>query len=162
MSAFHESYLGRLRSEVGSRLLLVPGTRVVIEREDGAVLLQRRSDFDIWGIPGGTPEEGEDILSVIVREAQEETGLTVIAPKPFGYACDPSFETIVYPNGHACQYFSLMFYATAYEGELGGNDGESLDLGWFKPEELPAMLPNMRRSVEAYGRFKLTGEFQLI
>jgi 8-oxo-dGTP pyrophosphatase MutT (NUDIX family) len=140
----------------------MPGTRVVIEREDGAVLLERRSDFGIWGIPGGCPEEGEDIVSAIVRETQEETGLTICNPKPFGYACEPSFETIVYPNGHACQYFSLMFYATSYEGILGGFDGESLDLHWCKPDALPDMLPNMKRSVEAYGRFKKTGEFQLI
>jgi 8-oxo-dGTP pyrophosphatase MutT (NUDIX family) len=162
VSSFHESYLGRLRQEVGSRLLLMPGTRVVIEREDGAVLLERRSDFGIWGIPGGCPEEGEDIVSAIVRETEEETGLTIKEPKPFGYASDPSLETIVYPNGHACQYFSLMFYATAHEGSLGGSDGESLELAWFKPSELPHMLPNMKRSVEAYGRFKQTGEFQLI
>jgi 8-oxo-dGTP pyrophosphatase MutT (NUDIX family) len=102
------------------------------------------------------------MLSAIVRETEEETGLTIKEPKPFGFACDPTFETILYPNGHACQYFSLMFYATAYEGRLGGTDGENLELAWFRAEELPEMLPNMRRSVEAYGRFKRTGEFQLI
>jgi ADP-ribose pyrophosphatase YjhB (NUDIX family) len=162
MSSFHESYLGRLRQDVGNRLLLMPGARVVIERQDGAVLLERRSDFGVWGIPGGCPEEGEDMVRAVVRETTEETGLSIIDPKPFGYASDPSFETWVYPNGHACQYFSLMFYATAFEGTLGGHDGESLELGWFKPDDLPEMLPNMRRSVEAYGRFKQTGEFQLI
>jgi ADP-ribose pyrophosphatase YjhB (NUDIX family) len=140
----------------------MPGVRAVVEREDGAVLLQRRADFGIWGVPGGVPEEGEDSLGVIVRETQEETGLTIIDPKPFGYACDPAFETMVYPNGHACQYFTLMFYATAFTGELGGDDGESLELGWFPPSELPELLPNMKRTVEAYGRFKRTGEFQLI
>jgi 8-oxo-dGTP pyrophosphatase MutT (NUDIX family) len=162
LASFHDSYLGRLRAELGNRLLLMPGSRIVIERHDGAVLLQRRSDFGIWGIPGGVPEEGEDILSVIVRETREETGLTVHAPKPFGYACDPAFETIAYPNGHVCQYFSLMFYATAYDGALGGSDGESLELEWFRPDGLPTMMPNMKRSIEAYGRFKETGEFQLI
>lgn len=162
MSSFRDSYLGRLRQQVGSRLILMPGTRIVIEREDGAVLLQRRSDFGIWGIPGGAPEEGEDIVSVIVRETQEETGLTVFAPKPFGYGCDPAFETIVFPNGDSCQYFCLLFFATAYEGSLASHDGESLELDWFTPDGLPEMLPNMRRSVEAYERFKRTGEFQLI
>jgi 8-oxo-dGTP pyrophosphatase MutT (NUDIX family) len=147
---------------VGDRLLLVPGARIVIEREDGKVLLQRRSDFGIWGIPGGIPEEGEDIRDVIVREAREETGLIVKDPKPFGYACDPAFETIRYPNGHVCQYFSIMFCTTSYEGELGGSDGESLALEWFAPEELPVMLPNMKRSIEAYARFRATGEFQMI
>lgn len=162
MSSFRESYLGRLREEVGDRLLLMPGCRIVVEGEGGRVLLQRRSDFGIWGIPGGVPEEGEDILDAIVRETQEETGLTVRKPQAFGYASHPDFETIRYPNGHVCQYFSLMFCATSFEGALGGSDGESLELGWFAPDDLPAMLPNMRRSVEAYGRFKASGEFQMI
>jgi 8-oxo-dGTP pyrophosphatase MutT (NUDIX family) len=162
LSSFHESYLGRLRGMVGDRLLLVPGARIVIEREDGKVLLQRRSDFGIWGIPGGTPEEGEDMRDVIVREVREETGLFVKDPRPFGYACNPAFETIRYPNGHVCQYFSIMFCATTYEGELGRSDRESLALDWFEPGELPAMLPNMKRSVEAYARFRQCGEFQMI
>jgi len=160
--SFQDSYLGRLRSVVGDRLLIMPGTRIVIEGKGGRVLLERRSDFGIWGIPGGVPEEGEDIVTAIVRETEEETGLTVKDPRPFGYACDPAFETIRYPNGHQCQYFSLMFCATSYEGALGARDGESSELAWFKPDELPVMLPNMRRSVEAYGRFKRSGAFQLI
>ncbi|QFU16030.1 NUDIX domain-containing protein [Microvirga thermotolerans] len=160
--SFHESYLGRLRGVVGDRLLLMPGSRIVIEGEGGRVLLQRRSDFGVWGIPGGVPEEGEGIVDAIVRETREETGLTVLDPRPFGYACHPDFETIRYPNGHVCQYFSLMFCATSFEGALGGSDGESLELAWFAPESLPSMLPNMRRSVEAYVRFKTTGAFQMI
>ncbi|MCB8821284.1 NUDIX domain-containing protein [Microvirga rosea] len=162
MPSFQESYLGRLRDAVGNRLLLVPGTRIVIEREDGRILLQRRSDFGIWGIPGGVPEEGENITDAIVREVHEETGLTVKDLQPFGYACDPDFETIRYPNGHVCQCFSLMFCARAYEGVLGGSDGESLELDWFGPDALPTILPNMRRSIEAYVRFRTSGEFQMI
>jgi ADP-ribose pyrophosphatase YjhB (NUDIX family) len=160
--SFKDSYLGRLRHVIGDRLVLMPGCRIVIERQDGRILLQRRSDFGIWGIPGGLPEEGEKISDVIVREVEEETGLMVADPRPFGYACDPAFETIRYPNGHVCQYFSLMFCATAFEGTLAANDGESLELAWFAPDDLPTMLPNMRRSVEAYGRFKATGQFQMI
>jgi 8-oxo-dGTP pyrophosphatase MutT (NUDIX family) len=160
--SFLESYLGRLRALVGNRLLLVPGSRIIIERADGRILLQRRSDFGIWGIPGGVPEEGEAMTDAIIREVLEETGLTVRNALPFGHAGDPTFETIRYPNGDRCQYFSLMFYATAFDGMLGGSDGESLALDWFEPSRLPAMLPNMQRSVEAFGRFKATGEFQMI
>jgi ADP-ribose pyrophosphatase YjhB (NUDIX family) len=159
---FAQSYLGQLRAVVGDRLLLMPGARVVIERSDGRILLERRADFGIWGVPGGVPEVGEDITATIVRETQEETGLVVRDVRPFGYACDPAFETLHYPNGHVCQYFSLMFYATAFEGSLECVDGESTSLEWFASDALPEMLPNMRRSIEAYDRFKRTGEFQLI
>lgn len=160
--SFAESYVGRLRSVVGPGLLLLPGARIVIERPDGLILLQHRSDFQLWGLPGGGPEEGETIGEVIRREVLEETGLLVENPKPFGYACDPATETIRFPNGHQCQYFSLLFHADAFRGTLAIGDGESLALDWFDPARLPDMLPNMRRSVEAFLRFKATGAFQMI
>jgi hypothetical protein len=35
-------------------------------------------------------------------------------------------------------------------------------VGWFKPDALPDVLSCMARTVEAYGRWKATGEFQMI
>jgi ADP-ribose pyrophosphatase YjhB (NUDIX family) len=162
LPGFQESYLGRLRAIVGERLLLLPGARIVIERADGHILLQRRADFGVWGVPGGIPEQGEDVESSVIREVFEETGLRVSDIRPFGYADNPEFETIRYPNGHVCQYFSLLVYTTCFEGTLGGSDGESLELRWTDPESLPTMLPNMRRTVSAYLSFKRSNAFQLI
>jgi ADP-ribose pyrophosphatase YjhB (NUDIX family) len=162
MGTFSESYLGRLREVIGSRLVLMPGCRIVIENRAGELLLEQRSDFGVWGLAGGVPEPGESIETAIIREVAEETGLRVRDVRPFGYASDPAHETWTYPNGHQCQYFSLMFYTHAFSGELAALDGESLQLGWFAPDRLPEMLPNMRRAVEAYMRFRASGEFQMI
>jgi len=41
------------------------------------VALVGRSHAGIWALPKGTPESGETIEQVAVREAQEETGLQV-------------------------------------------------------------------------------------
>jgi ADP-ribose pyrophosphatase YjhB (NUDIX family) len=159
---FAESYLGKLRSLVGSRPLLVPGARVVIAREDGAILLQHRGDFSVWGLPGGNAEEGEDLTEVAIRETFEETGLRIRNPRPFGFGSNPQFETVRFPNGDACQFFVMMFYATDYDGDIVIDGLETLDLQWFHTNELPAMLENMRRSVEAYTAFSRTGTFQMI
>ncbi|HEX2559063.1 NUDIX domain-containing protein [Phenylobacterium sp.] len=162
MAGFSESYLGRLRQVVGDRLILMPGGRVVVEDGVGRVLLQHRSDFDLWGVPGGAPEEGEDLTASILRELKEETGLDAAEAIPFGFASDPAFETITYPNGHRCQYFILLFAVRTFQGEATVADDESHAVEWFTPDALPQMLPNMRRTVEAYMRFKESGEFQVI
>ncbi len=162
MGRFSESYLGRLREVIGNRLVLMPGCRIVIENTVGQVLLEQRSDFRVWGLPGGAPDPGESIESAMIREVAEETGLQVKDVHPFGYASDPAHETWTYPNGHQCQYFTLMFYTRSFSGELAALDGEALQLGWFALDALPEMLPNMRRAVEAYRRFRESGEFQMI
>jgi hypothetical protein len=41
-------------------------------------------------------------------------------------------------------------------------DGESLALEWFDPGNLPKMLPNMRRSVEACLTYKDMDLFRMI
>lgn len=160
--SFADSYLGRLRQLVGNRLVLVPGARIVIERDDGRVLLHKRTDFNIWGLPGGNAEEGENIETIIAREVAEETGLTVRDAKPFAFASDPRHETFEFPNGDRTQFFALIFYSRSFTGEAAVMDDESSAVGWFAPEGLPDLLPNMARSIEAYVRFKKTGEFQMI
>lgn len=163
MSGFADSYVGRLRAIVGSRTLLVPGSRIVIVDRAGRILLQHRSDFGVWGIPGGSAEEGETLEAAIKREVTEETGLSVSDARPFGFASDPLHETIVFPNGDRSHFFTLMFYTRSFTGDLAIGDDESLALDWFKSDDLPQqMLPNMRRSVEAYRTFERTAEFQLI
>lgn len=162
MTRFSESYVGRLRQSVGSRLLLIPSARLVIENEAGHILLQHRRDFDVWGLPGGNAEVGEDLQGLIVREAFEETGLTVSDVKPYGFANDPAHETIEFPNGHVSQYFAMLFYTRSFFGHPQAADDESHEVSWFSPAYLPQMAPNHARSVEAYYRFVATGEFQFV
>jgi ADP-ribose pyrophosphatase YjhB (NUDIX family) len=162
MTDFASSYLGRLRAMVGDRLLLVPGMRIVVENADGALLLQLRSDYGLWGLPGGVPDEGEGADETVIRETLEETGIEVIRPKPFGFACDPAHEVWTYPNGHRCHYFTLLYFAREFRGETSGANDESLAVRWFSPDALPPLLPVMGRTLEAYRRFRDTGEFQMI
>ena len=150
MSDFASSYVGRLRKLVGTRLLLVSGARIVVEGPSGEILLQKRSDFDVLGLPGGNAEEGESLETAIVRETAEETGLDV---KPFGFGCDPTVETFTFANGDRCQYFVLNFFTRSFLGPPKVSDKESTAVDWFSTSQLPSMLPNMRRSVEAYVRF---------
>lgn len=161
MNNFSDSYVGQLRALVGDRLLLMPGARIVIENPDGSVLLQLRSDFNIWGLPGGMADPGESIEQTIEREVFEETGLTIENCQPFGFGSNPERETFTYPNGDKAQHFVLNFYSSEFSGSLLADNEESLRLEWFAVTDLPEMLPNMRRSIDAFLEFKRTGMFQL-
>ena len=162
MGGFADTYLGQLRAVIGDRLVLMPGARIVIEDSEGRILLQKRSDFDLWGVPGGAPETGDTILAAIIREVEEEVGLIVRDPQPFGFASDPAFETIRYPNGDRCQYFVMLFHTRQFEGHAHVADEESLEVAWFAPDALPDMLPNMRRTLEAFSTFRRKETFQMI
>lgn len=161
MDDFQRSYLGRLRQVVGSRLVLMPGARCVIEDGDGRVLLQLRGDFRVWGLPAGFCEEGEGVVETLVREVEEETGLTVLDPEPWGFASDPEHSTLVYPNGDAIQGFGLDFVARRWRGEPKADGVETLALDWFRPEAPPEMVASHRRTLDFFIRYKETGRFQL-
>jgi ADP-ribose pyrophosphatase YjhB (NUDIX family) len=56
---------------------IVPAASAVVTNDAGEILLQRRSDNDLWALPGGTMDLGERIADTVVREVREETGLDV-------------------------------------------------------------------------------------
>jgi ADP-ribose pyrophosphatase YjhB (NUDIX family) len=55
------------------------GVRVIVKDEKGRVLLvcQRHEGRDIWMLPGGAIEEGENAVEAAKREVLEETGLSI-------------------------------------------------------------------------------------
>ncbi len=72
-----ESVVG-LMKEVGRHVLRRPvvGIAVAARTDDGAWVLIRRGDTGTWALPGGTLEWGETLESTLVRELDEEAGIT--------------------------------------------------------------------------------------
>ncbi|HEV8392416.1 MAG TPA: NUDIX domain-containing protein [Dongiaceae bacterium] len=160
---FSDSYLGKLRKIVGKRLILIPGARIVVHDRSERVLLELRSDFRRWGLPGGHQEIGDSSAETAIREVFEETGLKIARPKVFGIASDPRHETIRFPNGDRTQTVSVMFHASKPRGTPKFDPRETLELGWFALDGLPAnLMPNSGRTLKAFQRYRKTGKFQMI
>jgi len=160
---FSGSYLGKLRKIVGNRLILIPGARIVVHDRSERVLLELRDDFRKWGLPGGHQEVGDSSADTAIREVFEETGLKIARPQVFGIASDPRHETIRFPNGDRTQSVSILFHASKPRGRSRFDPRETLELGWFALDDLPAdLMPNSARTLKAFQRYRKTGRLQMI
>jgi ADP-ribose pyrophosphatase YjhB (NUDIX family) len=106
-------------------VLAVVATAIIAS---GRILLIQREDFRVWGLPGGDVDPGESLARAAVREAREETGLTVALTRLVGmYA--------LVGNGHSV--VTAVFAARPVGGEFAPDPHEIADIGWFSPDALP-------------------------
>jgi len=134
--------------DVSKARQLRPSVAAIIPNDDGHVLLQRRSDNGLWGLPGGGVEIGESVSTAIVREVQEETGLTVMIERLVGVYSDPRFQVVRYADGNVVHYINTLFVCRIVGGTLQTCE-ETLDLQFFDPAHLPeGMLLSHRIRVQ--------------
>jgi 8-oxo-dGTP pyrophosphatase MutT (NUDIX family) len=99
---------------------------VVVDGDQRRVLLHKREDFRIWALPGGGVDEGETPEQAAVRETVEETGYQV--------------EVVAFVGEY--HHPQLKDWCYVYKGALLGGEPisqgpETLEVGWFPPDELP-------------------------
>jgi ADP-ribose pyrophosphatase YjhB (NUDIX family) len=116
---------------------LVPAASAIVVDQAGRILLHRRTDNELWSIPGGGMEVGERIADTVVREVREETGLEVLPEAIVGIYSDPH-HVVEYGDGEVRQQFSICFTCRLVGGELATSD-ESLEVGFFTQTEIEAM-----------------------
>lgn len=132
------SYVERMRRHVGHDPLLLAAAGVLVFDDQQRVLLQRRSDDATWGIPGGALEPGERLEETARRELKEETGLDAGELALVSLRSGPECF-LVYPNGDQCHVVSATYAAWSWSGTLSTSDPETVDLGFFEPDDLPPM-----------------------
>jgi ADP-ribose pyrophosphatase YjhB (NUDIX family) len=107
-------------------------------REDtGLLLMIRRTDNDLYSIPGGQLEFGETLTQTAIREVKEETGLDIEVTGLIGIYSNPA-HVIEYDDGEIRQEFSICFRADPTGGELRESD-ESTEVLWVDPTELDSL-----------------------
>lgn len=106
---------------------------VLIENTQGQVLaVSRRHDASRWGYPGGKVDLGETNLTSVMRECQEEVGLTLEAA-----ALEPLFSGLCPGKGPQDSFWVTTYLykeAVPEQGGLSAEDG--LLLKWVRPEDL--------------------------
>ncbi len=151
-------YIMDLRKIVGHRTLLQVGASVILEDEQGRVLLQKRTDNHCWGYPGGSTELDERVEEAAARELLEETGLTANKLELFGVFSGPELH-YTYPNGDEVSNIDVVFLCRDYSGMLTCQAEESEKLAFFEPGKLPENLsPPIRVPLKTWERKRLGRE----
>lgn len=97
----------------------------IIKDDLGRVLMCLRTDMDLWNLPGGRVEAGENPVQAAIREVREEVGLEVVIEKLTGVYYEPTKDVLVYQ--FICR-------------KVGGRTrltGEAMDIRYFFVEDLP-------------------------
>ena len=122
---------------------LKAGVAVIILNEENQVLLQKRSDVGLWGIPSGHIEIGETVSEAAIREIKEETNLDIRIKKLIGVYSEPDSQVFTYPNGRVVHFITTCFLAEITRGELRCNSSESQEIQFFEQQSLPRDLLKM-------------------
>ena len=99
--------------------------------QEGHILLTKREDFEVWCLPGGQIENDESLVQAALRETREETGIDVQITRLIG-----AYSRL----GSLGDIHSILFSAEPVGGELRLQPGETIDVGWFRPDALPPAL----------------------
>jgi 8-oxo-dGTP diphosphatase len=123
-----------------------PTVDIVLYRQGrGVLLIERRNPPFGWALPGGFIDYGESAEQAAVREALEETGLTVCLTGLLGVYSDPGRD----PRFHT---LSVAYTAEADEG-LEPQAGDDAAMARFFPlDDLPEMAFDHRRIVDDFAR----------
>ena len=120
----------------------ITGSAWIVNNNFSKVLLVHHTKLGRWLQPGGHADEDEHALTVALREAEEETGLTaftLITPSIF----DIDIHVIPARNNFPEHlHYDVRFLLQASENDLLMISDESSDMRWFPLNELAALTEN--------------------
>jgi ADP-ribose pyrophosphatase YjhB (NUDIX family) len=138
------TFILEIRKKIGNDLLWLPGVTAVVMDDNNRVLLVQRADNHQWTLVTGCLEPGEQPARGAVREVEEETGVTAVAERLLAVETVPRATL---PNGDQVQFVDTAFRCRYVAGEAAVGDDESVDVGWFALDALPAMPERQARCI---------------
>lgn len=156
-----ESFVGFVAAEQDcfSRQLAVghiTGSAWVVNGDGSEILLTHHRKLDRWLQLGGHTDSDPDVLSVAIKEAEEESGL--VGFKHLGAGIfDIDIHPIPERKGEPEHLHYDVRYVLRVDGPLEYTvSDESHDLRWVKPEEVETLTtePSMIRMVAKWRALK--------
>ncbi len=119
------------------------GSAIIIRNENKEILLQERTDRNMWGLPGGCQELGEDLRETAIREAYEETGIKLnIENLVLINTLSGDLRKNSYPNGDIVYNNTSLYLADVSINSLENlkGDSETKRLKFFSLDDVPSNL----------------------
>lgn len=101
-------YMTELRKLVGNRPIIMIGATTLLVNQHNQLLMIKRTDNNLWGVPGGGLELGETLEECAKRETLEETGIAIEKLDYFGVYSGKDLHYI-YPNGDEVYMVTIVF-----------------------------------------------------
>ena len=142
-----------LRKLVGHRPLIMVGATILLFDTQNRLLLIKRTDNNLWGVPGGALELGETLEECARRETFEETGILIDNFELFNtYSGEGMHYT--YPNKDEVYIVTMVFHAHINTDKVKLSHEHS-DFRFVVPDEIsedisPPLKPILRDLVRKY------------
>ena len=88
--------------------------------------------FKVWRVPGGRAEHGEKLEETLIREMQEETGITFENPPFVGFGQDQQFNVVRQRETSRL----IMFFHVKTDEKPKLNPSEAEDFKWVTLDEI--------------------------
>lgn len=109
----------------------IPTVDIIIELTEGIVLIERKNPPFGWALPGGFVDYGETLEQAAIREAREETALTVNNLRLLGCYSDPARDSRMHT-------ITTVFVAQGTGSPEARDDAAHLQI--FPLDKLPSQL----------------------
>lgn len=116
------------------------GVGVFVQDRDGRVLIEKRSDCEMWGLLGGRVDSGESLREAVIREIKEESGLDVVVEELVGIYSGPEERIVTYlDNGDVRHLVDIVLTARIVGSTELKLSSESVELRFFSLGELKVL-----------------------
>jgi 8-oxo-dGTP pyrophosphatase MutT (NUDIX family) len=144
-------YIQQLRQYIGHRPILMLGATTLVLNKDRHLLMMKRTDSGLWGVPGGAVELGEVVEDAAKRETWEETHLEIVTMSLFGVFSGPELY-YKYPNGDEVYNVSVTYLSLNWRGDVSLNEEHS-EWNWFAAGDIPIdFSPPLKPILEHFKR----------
>ncbi|MCP5100291.1 MAG: NUDIX domain-containing protein, partial [Chloroflexi bacterium] len=127
--------IANVRPFIGHDRLIAVGACVVVQRDDGCILVVRRQDNGQWSFPSGYSDIGESVAYTAVREVEEETNLQIKPERLLGIYSSSQFHH-TFPNNDQVKNVVVVFLARWIAGEPKPDVTEISKIEWMAPDEI--------------------------